>query len=96
MFKDSNYDYIAYCCVPVYTEHISMEVEGVSFSSEVAPLGSTKQLILGGAGIPRLLKKLLLHCFFQLHSLDDCMPYAVITLSYKSPTSQSMTIDSMI
>ncbi|GLJ55544.1 hypothetical protein SUGI_1192970 [Cryptomeria japonica] len=52
-----------------------MEVEGVTFSSKVAPLGSTKQLLLGGAVIGIYLE-------------EDVIPH--LALEWKNKTTEEL------
>lgn len=76
--------------MPVYTEHISMEVEGVSFSSKVTPLGSTKQLILGGAGVRGLEINGIFTVFtaIGIYLEEDIIPY--LDAKWKNKTAEEL------
>ncbi|XP_057852870.2 chalcone--flavanone isomerase-like [Cryptomeria japonica] len=67
-----------------------MEVEGVSFSSVVAPLGSTKQLILGGAGVRGLEidGKFVVFTAIGIYLEDDIIPH--LALKWKNKTAEEL------
>lgn len=67
-----------------------MEVEGVSFSSKVVPLGSTKQLILGGTGVRGLEieGKFIVFTVIGIYLEEYIIPH--LALKWKNKTAEEL------
>ncbi|KAH9317393.1 hypothetical protein KI387_019162 [Taxus chinensis] len=67
-----------------------MEVEGVTFSSNVKPVGSDKQLILGGAGVRGLEVdgKFIKFTAIGIYLEEDVLPY--LALKWKNKTAEEL------